>query len=216
VTVLALDCPHCGVKSSSFEIRGYVNDPADGAWYSIFATCNACHQPIAARMRTMNGSKNLAPSNYQGNLNGRGSPWVLVEIYPNALTLDTPSGIPAGVERAYIQAAASRRAGHLDAAAAMYRKAMELALKDLSPEIEAWKIEKRIDKMAKEGLITKELQGWAHELRLDGNDVLHEVEASLELTDQMHNLCKFLLTYLFSLPEQVKAARARRSPAADD
>jgi hypothetical protein len=91
---------------------------------------------------------------------------------------------------------------------------MELGLRQLSPEIEAWKIEKRIDKMAAQGLLTKEIQDWAHELRLDGNDVLHEDEASQEMADQMHALCKFLLTYLYTLPEQVKAARARRADQA--
>lgn len=88
---------------------------------------------------------------------------------------------------------------------------MELALKGLSPEIEAWKIEKRIDKMAAEGLITNDLKDWAHELRLDGNDAVHEDEMTNEVIDQMHSLCTFLLTYLFTLPEQVKAARARRA-----
>lgn len=93
----------------------------------------------------------------------------------------------------------------------MYRKAMELGLKDKSPGIEAWKIEKRIDKMAAEGLITKELQDWAHELRLDGNDAVHDDEMDKDDADRMHNFCKFLLTYLYTLPEQVKAARALRT-----
>lgn len=89
---------------------------------------------------------------------------------------------------------------------------MELALKDFSPDIEAWKLEKRIDKMASENRITPEIQAWAHELRLDGNEALHgDGEATLDMTEQMHELCKFLLTYLYTLPAQVAAAQARRA-----
>lgn len=88
---------------------------------------------------------------------------------------------------------------------------MELALKAFSPDIEAWKIEKRIDRMAAEHRITRELQAWAHELRLDGNDAMHgDEEATEEMADQMHELCRFLLIYLYTLPLQVEGAKARR------
>jgi hypothetical protein len=94
----------------------------------------------------------------------------------------------------------------------MYRKAMELGLKAFSPDIEAWMIEKRIDKMAAQHRITPELQTWAHELRLDGNDALHgDGEATADMANQMHELCKFLLIYLYTLPQQVAEAQARRA-----
>lgn len=89
---------------------------------------------------------------------------------------------------------------------------MELALKAFSQDIEAWKIEKRIDKMAAEHRITPELKDWAHELRLDGNDAMHgDDDTTREMADQMHELCKFLLIYLYTLPAQVQAAKARRN-----
>ena len=65
--------------------------------------------------------------------------------------------------------------------------------------------------MAAEHRITPELKTWAHELRLDGNDAMHgEEEATQQMVDQMHEFCKFLLIYLYTLPAQVKAAQARR------
>ncbi|OGB70444.1 MAG: hypothetical protein A2486_07170 [Burkholderiales bacterium RIFOXYC12_FULL_65_23] len=89
---------------------------------------------------------------------------------------------------------------------------MELGLKTMSPDIEVWKLEKRIDRLATEHRITPELQAWAHELRLDGNEALHgDEDATEEMTEQMHHLCWFLLTYLYTLPSQVEAIRARRS-----
>jgi len=73
----------------------------------------------------------------------------------------------------------------------------------------SWK--KRIDKLAAENLITPALKDWAHELRLDGNEALHgDQPADEELATRMERLTYFLLTYLYTLPAQVAAARELR------
>jgi hypothetical protein len=210
MAVLAIDCPHCPVRMSSFTLTSITACVKPNHCWAVFATCSSCHMPIALRMLNNTPNSIPNPNNYGGNIGAPNGPFQIMEIFPSQPVIDAPGSVPAGVEKAFKQAAESRRGGHYDAAAAMYRKAMEVALKGLSPEIEAWKIEKRIDKMAAEGLITNDLKDWAHELRLDGNDAVHEDEMTKEVIDQMHSLCTFLLTYLFTLPEQVKAARARR------
>jgi hypothetical protein len=153
------------------------------------------------------------PATYPGNLMGntRGTFHVL-NVFPGPIEIHIPKDIPEAVARTFKQAAESRRAGNFDAACGMYRKAMELGLKAFSPDIEEWKIQKRINKMAAEHRITPELKAWADELRLDGNKALHgDEEATAEMADQMDGLCTFLLTYLYTLPAQVAAAQARRA-----
>jgi hypothetical protein len=141
-----------------------------------------------------------------------GSPWLLVSVFPDGPAQEMPDDIPEAVARAFVQADGSRLAGHWDAASSMYRKAMELALKAFSPDIEAWQIGKRIDQMAAENRITPELKTWAHELRLDGNDAVHgDEETTEEAVKNMHDFCKFLLIYLYTLPAQVARAQARRN-----
>lgn len=211
MAVLAIDCPHCPVKKSSITLSIITPCIDLRHYFAVFGMCSSCHMPIALRMVNREPNLHPNPNNYGGNIADPNGPFRITDLFPAPPSIDAPENIPAGVEKAFKQAAGSRRAGHYDAAAAMYRKAMELALKGLSPEIEAWKIEKRIDKMAAEGLITNDLKDWAHELRLDGNDAVHEDEMTREVIDQMHSLCTFLLTYLFTLPEQVNAARARRA-----
>ena len=165
------------------------------------------------------GTDNLSSIGYRtasfsGNLMVPGHRIQLSQVFPEGIKDETPPDIPENVRRAFIQASGSRSAGHFDAASGMYRKSMELALKAFSPDIDAWKIEKRIDRMAAENRITPELKTWAHELRLDGNDALHgDDEATGEMVDQMHEFCKFLLIYLYALPAQVLAAKARRQAA---
>lgn len=153
----------------------------------------------------------MYPQNMSGDVL-RSDMFELVSMYPPANVNETPSNVPDAVAKAFSQAAGCRAAGHLDAAAGMYRKAMELALKAFSQDIDAWKIEKRIDRMAAEHRITPELQAWAHELRLDGNEAMHgDDETTAEIANQMHDLCKFLLIYLYTLPAQVESAKARRA-----
>ncbi|OQS33008.1 hypothetical protein B0T39_21745 [Chromobacterium haemolyticum] len=97
-------------------------------------------------------------------------------------------------------------------ACAGYRRTMEMALKALAPDIEAWKLEKRIDKLAAEHRITPALQEWAHQLRLEGNEAIHGVdEADEDLCNQMHELTRFLLIYLYSLPKQIEQAKPVQS-----
>lgn len=208
MVALVIDCPHCRTVNSGVTIVNVVQNPRETAKWSVFGICSACNSPVAVVVSSGGGSN---PGNYNGNILHHNSPFRLVEIYPRAPALEIPANIPDPVAKAYSQAEYSRMNGQYDAAAAMYRTAMERGLKDLSPGIAAWQLQKRIDQMAAQGMITAELKDWAHELRLDGNNAVHEEEATKETIEQMHQLCKFLLMYLYTLPEQVKAARARRA-----
>lgn len=140
----------------------------------------------------------------------------VLDVWPQPSVIDAPAHLPDKVLRAYMDAANARRVELWNPACGAYRRCMELALKAFAPDVEAWKIEKRIDKLAAEHRITPDLKTWAHELRLDGNEAVHgDEDATQEITDQMHHLTYFLLTYLYTLPKQVEAARTRRTEGAD-
>lgn len=210
MSVLVMDCPHCPATNAAFNVIGSgMFRPGSLSNWIVFLQCPACFMPVVANLALKAGIGNFQV--ITGQIDDPGF-CASIEVFPAAPPTDVPENIPDNVARIFKQAAESKKAGHLDAACGMYRKAMELALKNFSPDIEAWKIEKRIDKMAAENRITPELQSWAHELRLDGNDALHGDEsASGEMTEQMHGLCKSLLLYLYTLPAQVERAKARRA-----
>ena len=209
MAIMVHDCPHCGVSNSGFAVVGqfgcaYEDMPA----IAVSGNCQVCRGPVTAVVQTRSGRN---PAEHAGDILKAPLHFTVVDFFPRPAGKESPDDVPQNVERAFEQAAGSRRARHFDAACVMYRKAMELGLKAFSPDIDAWKIEKRIDKMATEHRITPELQAWAHELRLDGNEAVHgEEEATKEIADQMHEFCKFLLIYLYTLPAQVSRAQARR------
>lgn len=52
---------------------------------------------------------------------------------------------------------------------------------------------------------------------MDGSEALHAYEgATEEMVDQMHHLTYFLLTCLYTLPNQIEELRARRAAAEPD
>lgn len=207
------DCPHCGAKCMAFTVLNDFPVPGIRDAYAVGALCGGCQKPICAVFiqTAIPKGRGITPKAYGGNLLSPESNFVRHAIYPG-VNDDSPDNIPVAVASAYRQGSGSRNAGHFDAACGMYRRAMELALKEFSPDIEAWQIEKRINKMAAENRITPELKAWAHELRIDGNDAMHGVEdATAEMAHQMHEFCRFLLIYLYTLPAQVRTAQARRN-----
>ncbi len=207
--VMTHDCPHCGVKNTGFTgIGGY---EMGNFSFSLLARCNVCNRPLTAVVDTCSTVMRL--QELSGDVLGNPRHRVL-GVYPEAKPIEAPASVPEKVAQAFIEADTNRRIGLWNPACAAYRRTMELGLKAMSPDIEAWRLEKRIDRLATEHRITPELQAWAHELRLDGNEALHgDEDATEEMTDQMHHLCWFLLTYLYTLPSQVSSIRARRSGA---
>ena len=197
----------------NFQFRGEYVSPANLRY--AFASCAACFRSISVEVARIDGRSNSDyPLNaYEGDLL-QSRQHQIYNIWPSFEQVDIPAAVPERVARNFVEAAESRRGTHWNAACASYRRCMEIALKQFAPEVEAWKLEKRIDKLAAEHRITPDIQKWAHELRLDGNEALHgDEDATQEMADQMHHLTYFLLTYLYTLPNQIEEVRARRDAA---
>lgn len=214
MSVLVMTCPHCNADNMTFNVRTDYAHKQQEKQRSAIAFCAKCDMPVVIKAEWI--AQGYVPSDWRLHQMG-GSLLDARElkvhgIWPAQPVIDAPQNLPEKVLRAYMDAANARRASLWNPACGAYRRCMELALKEFAPEVEAWKIEKRIDKLAAEHRITPDLKAWAHELRLDGNEAVHgDEDATQEITDQMHHLTYFLLTYLYTLPKQVEAARARRA-----
>lgn len=214
MSVLVMTCPHCAADNMTFNMRADAAHKSDPNQRSGLAFCAQCDMPVVVMAEWK--SRSQRPHNwhlYETVGSVLISPDLKIHgIWPAQPVVDAPQNLPEKVLRAYMDAANARRASLWNPACGAYRRCMELALKEFAPDVEAWKIEKRIDKLAAANRITPDVQAWAHELRLDGNEAVHgDEDATQELTDQMHHLTYFLLTYLYTLPKQVEEARNRRA-----
>lgn len=209
MAVLVMQCPHCGAENMTFEVISGVDDSRGAS--SMFVRCSACQACAVVKFGFSQagfGARHLLE--YYGDLKEHPAA-KLIKVWPELTVLEAPSNTPDKAARAFVEASQAKRSKLWNAACGSYRRCMELALKQLAPDVEAWKLEKRIDRLAAEHRITPAIQEWAHELRLDGNEALHgEEDATEDMAEQMHHLTHFLLTYLYTLPKQIAKVRARR------
>ena len=89
----------------------------------------------------------------------------------------------------------------------MFRKALDVALKDKFPEIEGT-LNQRIKEAKKQQRLTPELAEWSHQIRLDGNEATHGEEPfSQEDAQRLAAFTRLLLLYLYTLPGMLKQAQ---------
>lgn len=211
MSVMVMTCPHCAAERMTFDVVGVISLGKGKS--AAVGKCVKCGEPVLTQLFSTIYSPDKLLNAQVDLLEVREA--AVLHIWPQPPAIDAPLHLPDKVLRAFMDAANARRVQLWNPACGAYRRCMELALKAFAPDVDAWKIEKRIDKLAAEHRITPDLKAWAHELRLDGNEAVHgDEDATQEITDQMHHLTYFLLTYLYTLPQQVEEARARRREGA--
>ncbi|MBD9476492.1 DUF4145 domain-containing protein [Achromobacter sp. ACM01] len=138
----------------------------------------------------------------------------VLRIDPSRSDSSAPEGVPSAAAQAFEEGCQSWNDGRYSSAVAMFRRSLEIALKQFSPDVDAWKLEKRIDKLASLHLITQDMKDWAHEIRLVGNEALHEEDVpTREEAQDLMLFNEMLLTYLYTLPAKVKARRNKDGEA---
>lgn len=209
MAILTHDCPKCGVSRAAFTYAHEISGHRPGTISYLFFQCPKCSEPVTVKWMRYT---HWAVDDWGGDIRDIDSDGgYIVDIEPKAPIHMAPPLTPEIVALYYVEALDGLHRQKWTSAASLLRKCLEVALKAYSPEIEAWKLEKRIDKLASENKITPALKDWAHELRLDGNEALHgDQPADEELATRMERLTYFLLTYLYTLPAQVAAARELR------
>lgn len=127
-------------------------------------------------------------------------------IHPARTVSKSPEHVPAAAAKAYLEGSENLSDGRYSSAVAMFRRAIDVGTKQFNSDIDVWRLEKRIDKLAAEGLITKDLQAWTHKIRLEGNEAIHELEEpTKEQATELQLFTELMLVYLFTLPAKVKA-----------
>ena len=64
--------------------------------------------------------------------------------------------------------------------------------------------------MQDQGIITETIKDWAHIIRDNGNDAVHELNGKREDAEDLLNFTKIFLQYAFELPAVIKAMRNKR------
>lgn len=200
--IFQADCPHCGTKSVGFTIvHQWHAHKVGGYHWDTLAWCGQCSKGVLATFQTPNSNP---PTSHLGNASWDYSNALV--IAPSCPDTSAPDHTPTNVARFYAQGM-DNLPGNWDAAGSMFRKALETALKNKFPEIKGTLYE-RIEKAAKQHKLMPDLADWAHQIRLDGRNAVHEEEPfSKEEAERLSTFTKLILLYLFSLPGMIDQAQ---------
>lgn len=219
-------CPHCSAENATFHVFGARPhreqgfNPHGHNESVIAATCGVCQGPICARAtetvagRSFSSFRERVLSLVSSLATVEELNFVLWDFHPADTGGRVPDHLPPAVEKSLLQAEKNFASEHCeDAAAIMYRRALEAALKDRYPE-QKGTLAARIDKAVANGELPRSIGEWAHEVRLVGNEAAHDEEGvqRVDLADA-RNFVDAILRYLFSLPGMVAQRRERREDA---
>ncbi|KAB2758000.1 DUF4145 domain-containing protein [Brucella anthropi] len=223
---LVATCPHChavDIALDVFAAKAIKQLPQNGRWYAVGgAVCRRCHHPIGVSIFA-EADTFVSIDQYENALGDLfDDPVVTLEdigcdgyvVYTPSPEPDTPGHLSAAVLKAYSTAEKNlRMEGCEDAAAVMYRRAIETAIKEKYPDLKGDLI-KRIDKLQTDNLIPEAMKDWAHEIRIVGNGGAHDIDGvTREEIVAARGFADAFLRYLISLPEEVRRRRDIRELA---
>jgi len=202
------NCPHCLSKSAGFTVthQWYALESFKKA--SVLAVCGVCNNAIIIKVGSY-GDHNV--NDYrQNDLHFPVTHDFVEGTYPT-ISMDIPNDCPSSVERFYVQGIENLRGNNWDAAGAMFRKSLDVATKLISPADKKETLFHRIEKLVERGLLTPAMGDWSHELRLDGNEAVHDEDPETKTdAEAMQKFAEAFLRYSFTLPRLVETNRAKR------
>lgn len=211
MAAIAHQCPHCLVENIALDI---VAQSWGGPPNYLHLGCSGCGMPSAVEMVDETGRGRLASvEEFPASIQRFG--WRVARLWPAVPTPNIPDHLPPEVARAFQQAETAFPQKRMEEpAAGSYGRALDIGTRALAPKFEGT-LFGRIKHLAAEGLITRDLAEWAHEVRLVRNDALHTPEGvtRAELTD-VRGLTDMILRYMFTLPGMIRARRAEAARAA--
>ena len=188
------DCPHCGTTSVAFTHKtSIISNRLGQQWTDAVGECGHCGRGIIAMVQ---GNVQKVEEFYRHGMT----------IAPSLPPTSAPAHTPPNVAR-FFEQGMENLARNFDAAGTMFRKALDIALKESFPELHGTLMH-RIDSAAATGILTADMAAWAHQIRRLGNDAAHEAEPFSENdAKDLHNFTDLILRYLFTLPGMLEDAR---------
>jgi hypothetical protein len=220
---IVTECPHCGAEKIGFPIiaerrrASIVRTPnvTRSSIWDCLATCSGCE----AGVLLVFGHNADVSAQHQSPANCPSDPrvwgYVLNLVLPAPKPSHAPDHLPDPLPNLFLQAADALKRSSWDASGAMSRKTVDVCTKLLMKE-EAKQyrdMKPRIDALAASGALTPQLKEWAHQVRLDGNDAVHDEDPfTKDEAEELLDFTELFLTYVYALPGRLAAKKKPHPP----
>ncbi len=184
--ILKMECPHCHTQNIDFSMI-YRHKIFDDKSHDIYA-CHYCNHAIILEKQKQKNNQ-----------------WELTQSFPEGSVIEVPRYLPDNVENFLIQGIKSLPENP-DAAGAMFRKTLEVALGYIMPDhLKNKSIYSQIRDAVKQNYISDELGEWANIIRIDGNEATHSEESfNVDQAEILKQFTEIFLSQIFTLPTLVK------------
>jgi Domain of unknown function (DUF4145) len=200
-----LDCPHCLSKRVGMFI--WAKTVNNGGHGIVFATCNHCTQPVTGVFR-LNDTMKVRWQVENFDVISSNTMTLLLS-YPGVRKNAAPDHVDSSIGNIFVQAEDARMRGQYHTAGMGLRKTLDIALKRFDPSLKG-DLYSRINSLADKHTLTPAMREWAHQVRLIGNEAAHDDEEPTKVDiEAMSAFTETLLKYLFTLPAEVDARRAK-------
>lgn len=218
MATVVLDCPHCSTRCVTIDISG--SCASSNKVWSFVGFCRRCHLGISLAVDAIQMQMHFGISDLErlvASSQDLTPAAKILEIWPHYPEPSVPQGLPPDAERAFREAETNRAAKQNESAAMMYRKALERGVKRLhgfenALDEKSATLAGVVKQLGKENKLTPDIAEWADHVRFLGNDGAHEENPPTDgEIDDLANLTRMALVYLFEMPERVALLRERRS-----
>ena len=215
-------CPHCGATNMTMTVAGARVVPREmlsdrsSPYASGFAPCGRCWNPVGLSFTHTEYNRSVQHHSFNQEFDealrrehnitsGKFLAKVVITPIP---TSNAPDHLPANVAKAFRSAERNFKAEDgEDAAAMLYRRAIDVAIKEKHPEIKG-NLAPRIEKLVKLGLLPPSMKEWGDQIRLIGNDGAHEPEGvTRDELVPMRGFTEAFLRYFITIPFEVAVRR---------
>ena len=190
------------------------------ALWNAFLVCRRCQEGVVVKMMGPSGRRRLnePPEGCSNELISSG--FKPVALHPKPEVTKAPAHVPEPVARNFEEAKDNQRRRNYTSAAVMFRKALDRGTSALAPagktnRFRSMSLYERINALTENRELTPAMCDWAHQIRLDGNEAVHDEDADEAVAGQLQAFTEMFLVYAFTLPERVRQDRARAGDKAD-
>lgn len=224
---LVHDCPRCGAKKTTFDVRAH-NRTAFRYdwqnWFEAFAICRHCSRGTIFRLSQRDAGEPYrsffaqhGPSKMDRSVND----WMDVEGYisiSDHAAIEPPEFLPENIKAVFVEGAKCVTTNCYNAAGTMFRLCVDLATLAKLPEGEPAGLNAKVRRdlglrlpwLFDSKLLPEDLRELSSAVKEDGNDGAHKGTLKKEDAADLLDFAYALLERLYTEPERIRLAKARR------
>ena len=206
------NCPRCNAQDITFDLpENMLVDSVAGTW-EAFCVCRRCHGATIFVLQQKDGDVRIehgGPKDLRV-ANDR----VVIRSYVNVTNFKTrpsPEHLPDSIAAAFQEGSKCLAISCFNAAAAMFRLSLDLAIKDLFPD-EAVKdstLGRRLKRLFDNKMLAEALQELSSVVKDEGNAGAHDGTIDEATAEDLIDFTERLLAHLYTEPAKLRLAQER-------